>query len=192
MGDYKRAILLALSLGQPGRLLSLFQKIISPRSGDADPNATSESNVNLLDRIVESLDGTDIVRLLSYVRDWNTQAKTSAVAQIIIYAIVKLRSADSVLQSFKDSAVERRIVEDADTDADEPVIAARPNMNGETALKDMVEALIPYSQRHLARMDRLLQESYVVDYILGEMDNGMFDTGFSSGEEGDRMDVDEL
>jgi U3 small nucleolar RNA-associated protein 13 len=192
LGDYKRATLLALSLGQPGRLLSLFQKIISSRSGDADPDATSESNVNLLDRIVGSLDGIDIVKLLSYVRDWNTQAKTSAVAQTILYAIVKLRSADSILQSFKDSVVERQIVEDADTDADEPIIAARPNMNGETALKEMVEALIPYSQRHLARMDRLLQESYVVDYILGEMDDGMFDTGFSSGEEGDGMDVDEL
>ena len=32
----------------------------------------------------------------------------------------------------------------------------------------------------------------MVDYILGEMDNGMFDTGFSSGDEGDGMDVDEL
>ena len=160
MGDYKRAILLALSLGQPGRLISLFQKIISSRSDDSDADAISESGVQLLDRIVKGLDGTDIVKLLSYVRDWNTQAKTSAVAQTILYAIVKLRSADSVLQSFKDSVVEKRIVEDADADADEPVIAARTNVNGETALKEMVEALIPYSQRHLARMDRLLQESW--------------------------------
>jgi len=37
------------------------------------------------------------------------------------------------------------------------------------------------------RMERLVQESYVVDFILGEMDDGMFD-----GEEGDvaLMDVD--
>lgn len=187
LGDYKRAILLALSLGQPGRLLSLFQKIISSRSSlDTD----SESGVQLLDRIIKSLDGTDIVKLLSYVRDWNTQAKTSAAAQTILYAVVKLRSADSMMQSFKDSVVEKRIVEDAD--ADEPVVSAKPAANGETALKEMVEALIPYSQRHLSRMDRLLQESYVVDYILGEMDNGMFDAEFSDGDESDGMDVDGL
>lgn len=187
LGDYKRAVLLALSLGQPGRLLSLFQKVISSRS---DSDTDSESGVQLLDRIIKSLDGTDIVKLLSYVRDWNTQAKTSAVAQTILYAIVKLRSADSMMQSFKDSAVEKRIVDDAD--ADEAVISTKPAANGETALKEMVEAIIPYAQRHLSRMDRLLQESYVVDYILGEMDNGMFDAEFSDGEEGDGMDVDKL
>lgn len=189
LGDYKRAILLALSLGQPGRLLSLFQKIISSRS-DSDADVDSESGVQLLDRIIKSLDGTDIVKLLSYVRDWNTQAKTSAVAQTILYAVVKMRSADSMMQSFRDSVVEKRIVEDAD--ADEPAVSAKPAANGETALKEMVEALIPYSQRHLSRMDRLLQESYVVDYILGEMDNGMFDAEFSDGEESEGMDVDGL
>lgn len=49
------------------------------------------------------------------------------------------------------------------------------NLNGGTALKEMVDSLIPYTERHLTRMDKLLQESYTVDYILGEMDDGMFD-----------------
>lgn len=40
-------------------------------------------------------------------------------------------------------------------------------------LKEVVDGLIPYTERHLARMDRLLQESYVVDFLLEEMDNGM-------------------
>lgn len=31
------------------------------------------------------------------------------------------------------------------------------------------------AQMHLSRMEKLLQESYVVDYILSEMDDGMFD-----------------
>jgi U3 small nucleolar RNA-associated protein 13 len=37
-----------------------------------------------------------------------------------------------------------------------------------------LEALLPYTERHLSRMDKLVQESYMVDYILGEMDGGMF------------------
>jgi len=59
---------------------------------------------------------------------------------------------------------------------------------GGTGLKELVDALIPYTERHLSRMERLVQESYVVDYILGEMDDGIFD-----GELGDNessMDVD--
>ncbi|KAF5323398.1 hypothetical protein D9611_005622 [Ephemerocybe angulata] len=186
LGDYKRAILLALSLRQPGRLLSLFRTVVSTRS-ESDSNE-SESGVKLLDQIIKSLDGTDVVKLLTYVRDWNTQAKTSAIAQTILYAIVKLRSAESVVQSFKDSNVEKRI-EAADPDEDPE--SSKPVTNGETALKEMVEALIPYSERHMSRMDRLLQESYVVDYILGEMDNGMFDADFSDDED-DGMEVDDV
>jgi len=40
-----------------------------------------------------------------------------------------------------------------------------PEING------IVEALIPYSDRYLKHVDKLLQESYVVDYILREMDD---------------------
>ena len=50
-------------------------------------------------------------------------------------------------------------------------------------MRELLEALIPYTERHLARMERLVQESYVVDYVLGEMDDGL-----DGGEEG--MDVD--
>ena len=42
------------------------------------------------------------------------------------------------------------------------------------SVKSIAQSLIPYTERHLARMDRLIQESYVIDYILGEMDDGIF------------------
>ena len=38
-------------------------------------------------------------------------------------------------------------------------------------IKGIMEALIPYSDRYLKQVDKLLQESYVVDYILREMDD---------------------
>jgi U3 small nucleolar RNA-associated protein 13 len=37
-------------------------------------------------------------------------------------------------------------------------------------IKGIVEGLIPYSDRYLKQVDKLLQESFVVDYILREMD----------------------
>ena len=38
-------------------------------------------------------------------------------------------------------------------------------------IKEIIEALIPYSDRYLKQVDKLLQESFVVDYILREMDD---------------------
>jgi U3 small nucleolar RNA-associated protein 13 len=37
-------------------------------------------------------------------------------------------------------------------------------------VKGIVEGLIPYTDRYLKQVDKLLQESFVVDYILREMD----------------------
>jgi len=33
---------------------------------------------------------------------------------------------------------------------------------------------MPYSQRHFTRIDKLVQDSYMLDYIVGEMDGGLF------------------
>ncbi|KAF7975204.1 hypothetical protein HWV62_10276 [Athelia sp. TMB] len=144
--DYRRAMQLALAMEQPSRLLALFTDI---RGADADGSITGRAAV---DEVVRTLPGPDLARLLRYVRDWNAKAKTSVVAQGVLRAIVELRAAEDVMQAFGDGAGA-----------------------GATPLKELVDALIPYTERHLARMDRLLQESYVVDYILSEMDDGMFD-----------------
>jgi len=111
------------------------------------------------------------------VRDWNTNAKTSTVAQRVLLTVFKLRSADEIIQAFSDEKEEKAF-------ADGEV--SQPATTGRTALKELVDALIPYSERHLSRMEKLVQDSYVVDYILGEMDDGMFD----DGDDDDAMDVD--
>lgn len=45
-----------------------------------------------------------------------------------------------------------------------------------SGIKEVVEVLIPYSDRYLKQVDKLLQESFVVDYILREMDDLKTDT----------------
>jgi len=84
---------------------------------------------------------------------------------------MKLRSADDVMQAFGDEVHETALVEGT----------AGTKGAGGTALKEMVDALIPYTERHLSRMERLVQESYMVDYVLGEMDDGMFDGEYDDG-----------
>jgi U3 small nucleolar RNA-associated protein 13 len=151
--DYRRAIEVALSLGHPGRLLQLFKGL------KGDSGVTGSADV---DQVLQELTSADLLRLLRYVRDWNTRASSSAVAQRVLHAIVKRRPAEDIARAFEDAST-----------GDEG--------NG---LHELVEGLIPYTERHLVRMERLVQESYVIDYVLKEMDDGLVE----DDEEG--MDVD--
>ena len=164
LNDYKRAIELALSMGQPGRLLSMFRSLEISRDSKQQFNTWSPA----VDKVIQSLGGSDLAKLIRYVRDWNTNAKTSAVAQTILFAIFKSRPANDIIQAFSDEYVEKAF---GDNEIFNTTATTDPSG---FALKEIVDALIPYSERHLSRMERLYQESFVVDYILSEMDEGMF------------------
>ncbi|KAF9245872.1 U3 small nucleolar RNA-associated protein [Melanogaster broomeanus] len=173
--DYRRAIELALAMQQPGRLLKLFKDIRSAALEAESYRDTSVSGNHVLDQILRTLPRSDLSLLLRYVRDWNTNAKTSGVAQDVLYAILKLRRVEDVVDAFGDNSLEG---------FNGSIRDLRNPAGGVTALKDIVDGLIPYTQRHLARLDQLVQESFVVDYVLSEMDGGVFD-----GTE-DAMDID--
>jgi len=153
--DYRRAIEVALSLGHPGRLLQLFKEL------KGDSGVTGSANV---DQVLQELASADLVRLLRYVRDWNTRVSSAAVAQRVLHAVVKLCPAEDIAHAFEDAS-------------------AGDEKNG---LHELVEGLIPYTERHLARMERLVQESYVVDYLLREMDDGLAE------DDDEAMNVDQV
>ncbi|KAG6811452.1 hypothetical protein H0H92_007323 [Tricholoma furcatifolium] len=158
LNDYRKAIQLALAMQQPGRLLNLFRNI---QTNDAEPaSITGRTSV---DEVIRTIEGSDIAKLLQFARDWNTSAKTSRVAQGVLHAIVKLRSADEVMKAFGDEQAEAAFAGSASH--------SKPG----SALKEFVDAFIPYTERHLSRVNKLVQDSYMVDYILGEMDDGTFD-----------------
>ncbi|KAF5388476.1 hypothetical protein D9757_004719 [Collybiopsis confluens] len=163
LNDYRRAIQLALAMQQPGRLLSLFREVAS-----RDPSSTSLSGDSAVDEVLRTLSGSDFTRILRYARDWNANAKTSPVAQRLLFTMLKLRPAEEVIKAFSDEITEIALAKGSITD--QPA-----ELNGGTALKELIDSFIPYTERHLTRIDKLLQESYTVDYILGEMDEGMFD-----------------
>ncbi|KAG5340923.1 hypothetical protein C0989_012546 [Termitomyces sp. Mn162] len=159
LNDYRRAIQLALAMQQPGRLLSLFRNV---QSDNTDPaSITGRFSV---DEVIRTISGSELAKLLQFARDWNTNAKTSRFAQGVMYAILKLRSTDDVMKAFRDEQDEATLT--GDTSA-----SSKPG----SALKEFVDAFIPYTERHLSRMNKLVQDSYMVDYILGEMDDGTFD-----------------
>lgn len=152
MRDYKRAIEVALSLGHPGRLLQLFKEL---NEGSGVTGSVA------VDEVLRALTSEDLVRLLRYIRDWNTRASSAAVAQRVLHAIMKHRQAEDIARAFENAGTEDK-----------------------NDLRELVEGLIPYTERHLARMERLVQESYVVDYVLREMGGGFVD------DDDEVMDVD--
>jgi len=122
-----------------------------------------------VDEVIRTMSSEDLITLIKFVRDWNSNAKTSEIAQEILYAIVKLRSAEEITELFRPQAT---------------LAGAEQLVDGTGGLKEIMDGLIPYTERHLARMERLIQESYVVDFLLEEMDRGMLGGG------ADPMEVD--
>ena len=143
--DYQSAILLALSLDQPRRLLNLFAALSasSPRSLAAESTYTGSSAV---DRAIASLDDTNLYILLEFCRDWNTSLRTADVAQTVLYTIFKSFSAEKLL-----------LLKSNDPTSGSNVSA-------------IIEALLPYTERHFSRADKLLaQDSAIVEYTLSAM-----------------------
>ena len=154
---------------QPGRLLSLFKSVRGGLDMEGLRKSESFTGSPAVDEVIRTMSAEELITLIKFVRDWNSNAKTSEIAQEILYAVVKLRPAEEIMGMFKPQAT---------------LTGTEQSTDATGGLKEIVDGLIPYTERHLARMERLIQESYVVDFLLEEMDQGML------GGDGNLMEVD--
>lgn len=114
------------------------------------PEPGSLSGVLAVDAVLASLSDAQLLLLMSRVRDWNTNARTAVVAQRILAVVVRSYSAERL------AGVKGR------------------------GWKDVLAALAAYTERHYRRVEGLVDESYMVDFTLREMEA----TGFvANGEE---------
>ena len=139
-GSYREAIALALQLNHPARLLSLFTTVINTYPPEAD----SLSGLKAVDRILATLADEQLFILLLRVRDWNTNARTAPVAQRILWVLAKSYPATRLTG-----------------------LRGRGRAGG---IKEILDALKVYTERHSKRIEDLIDESYLVDYTLIEMD----------------------
>ncbi|APA09181.1 hypothetical protein SS1G_03089 [Sclerotinia sclerotiorum 1980 UF-70] len=140
-GSYREAIVLALALNHPARLLSLFTTVVTGAQEEG-----SISGLKAVDSVLASLSDAQIFSLLLRIRDWNTNARTASVAQRILSVLVKSYPASRL--------------------SDLKVKGAQ----GPRSLKEVLDALRVYSERHYKRMEELVDESYLIEYTLREMD----------------------
>lgn len=159
-------------MDQPRRLLKLFTEVRLSASDEREALTGSLS----VDAVLRTLAGADLRQLLSYVKDWNTVARTAEVAQGVLHAILRFHSAETVLAAL-DAKTEAPVEESEDEmDEDEP---ERKNKKGGKARKaprevraaDVLGALVPYTERHLNRADKMVRESFIVEHLLGMMDS---------------------
>lgn len=142
-GSYREAITLALQLGHPARLLSLFTSVVDTYP----PEPGSLSGVKAVDEVIANLGDEQLAALLLRLRDWNANAKTSLVAQRVLWTIFR-------------SYPPKRLM--------------NLKVPGQKAnLKEVLDALRVYTERHYQRLEDLVDESFVVDYTLQQMENGV-------------------
>jgi U3 small nucleolar RNA-associated protein 13 len=180
-------------MDQPGRLFKLFSSVHfdrpsagSPEEEDRAVDARSITGSAAVDQVIKTLSPLDLVRLLKFVRDWNVRAKTAVVAQVVLHAVLRLRTPidiqnafDKVQKSHRAAAAEAAEAAAAREEDEEGMQVddrprPRPQANSTNiGLKDLLEGLMPYTDRHAARLDKLMVDSYMLDYIVGEMDGGI-------------------
>lgn len=149
-GSWRNAITLALQLNHPGRLLSLFTSVIT--SNTQEPDSLSGSKA--VDGVLASLSDEQLFTLLLRLRDWNTNNKTSAIAQRILSVIVKSYSAEKL------SALTVR------------------GAKGSKSLREVLDALRAYSEKGYRKCEELADDSFIVEYTLLSMDGmGFVDEG---------------
>ncbi|KID87591.1 small nucleolar ribonucleoprotein complex subunit [Metarhizium guizhouense ARSEF 977] len=142
-GSYREAITLALQLNHPGRLLNLFTSVVT----NGNPDEGSLCGLKAVDEVLGSLSDEQIFLLLLRLRDWNTNARTAPVAQRILWTLVRSYPASK----FSDLSVK--------------------GARGQKSLSDVLQGLRVYTERHYRRMEELVDESYLVEYTLQEMDS---------------------
>jgi U3 small nucleolar RNA-associated protein 13 len=200
--DYRRAIQLALAMAQPRRLLNLFEKVSNnrPRLADEAPSTgqladmQSMTGLAAVDEVLRTLSAKDLVRLLKYVRDWNSRANTSGTAQRVLGAILRGRKGEDLRECFEKA---RRSMVKATTEGDEDDESEAPAQEDQKkrkptraveellSLQDWLDGIVPYTERHLQRLDRALVDTFMLDYVLGEMDGGILDGIEEIEEEGE-------
>jgi U3 small nucleolar RNA-associated protein 13 len=142
-GNYREAITLALQMDQPGRLFALFKSVVETEA----PEEESMSGLLAVDDVLAHLGDEQLYTLLLRLRDWNTNVRSAPIAQKIIWTVVKSYPA-SRLAGLRPSG----------------------KVGAKGSLKDVLDAIKAYSERHYRRVEELVDESYLLDFTLQEMD----------------------
>ncbi|KAF7508361.1 hypothetical protein GJ744_009352 [Endocarpon pusillum] len=170
--------------------------------GDEGGEERSISGSREVDDVLAHLSQAQLYALLLRVRDWNTNARTAPVAQRILHIILKSYPVTAFVDMARHHHHHYHGQTGASSTAGYPAVAdadpstaggggkaamrgaggaAGARAAGATAMKDLLRALEAYTERHLRRMEDLLDESFLIEYTLGCMEEGLGAAGLEGG-----------
>jgi len=170
--NYREAITLALALNHPKRLLDLFTRVLEtdPKERDQD----SLSGKAGVDEVLATLGEEHLWTLLCRLRDWNASARTSRVAQRILFILLHLYPKDKFIKLRKKRAggKKRELTEEELVEGVENLALTREEekSNKGEGVKEVVEGLKVYTERHKTRLEKMAEEKWVLDWTLRQME----------------------
>lgn len=147
---WMEAIPLSLKLRQPFRLhRSLL--LLTQQMGLGEAMAKVEEVVSV---IIE--DKEEISVLLGYCKEWNVSLKRSFIAQLIIQALLK---------SWKKAAT---AAADMMTSSSSSLTALTSSISSTipARVKEDLRHILPYTEKHFAKIDELCIQSHIIDYVI--------------------------
>jgi len=129
--EYAEALEISLEREKPYQAIKVLNAIIESEL------EKGQNGLNALRRHVSSWSSDRLLRILKYCREWNTRARNSHVALMVVKAIV------STVPAHKLAATE--------------------------GVPEILAGIVPYTERHFDRLDRLYASSYLLDFVLHSM-----------------------
>lgn len=182
--NYREAIVLALQLNHPKRLLDLFSAVVN---GPHDP-ASICGNADV-DEVLVNLSDAHLWALLRRLRDWNANARTHNVAQHVLYALLRLHPKERLLNVRRKRKNPNPAASEAvNGDLAGAMSALSTEEKNKESVKEVLDGLKAYTERHYARLDKMSEERFVLLWALQQMD-GVAAGGALDGAAGGQGDM---
>lgn len=162
--QHVKAAKLALKLQQPRQLLEIVKAVLHvPQTIPL----THKGYIAQLAPFAKTLSQSDMQSIFTYVRDWNTSPKNCTCAQALLGAVLATH-APKVLclpgHTFRLWYLVHLLNMGVMCD-----LCLLQDIASVQGLQETSEALLLYSGRHYDRMDRMLQSTYLLDYLLSRL-----------------------
>ncbi|KAL3802390.1 hypothetical protein HJC23_007215 [Cyclotella cryptica] len=128
--QYEAALEIALKLDKPNQVLRVLTEIV-------EKDTKSSRGIVTLQKHAVNWALEQLTQILKYCREWNTRARNSNIAMLVVKAVV------TTIPSTKLAAME--------------------------GIPEILGGIAPYAERHFDRLERMVENSYLLDFTLFSM-----------------------
>jgi U3 small nucleolar RNA-associated protein 13 len=128
-----------LELGYSNKILGLFTRILDDFY--LDNENIDENRINCFDEMIRHWDDERIIKIINYIKEWNTNSKFAYVAQIILNGLIRIVKIEKITSLFKNGSADQ----------------------------NTVLGLIAYSERHFQRYDKIHEALYMMEFMNTQM-----------------------